>query len=139
MTVATPILCQDTTLTIANSGGTPVAIGGIKSITGVGSGTAKEIDVTTLASTAKEFLQGLRDFGSIKVALVRNQDDAGQAEAFSASGLQAVRQFVLTLPTSTANVGTFSGFVVSLTTDVNADDAVMGDLTIRITGAIVWS
>jgi hypothetical protein len=139
MPTAAPILCQDTTLTIEDGLGSPVTIGGVKSITGIGSGSAKEIDVTTLASTAKEFRQGLRDFGQVKIGLVRDQDDSGQLEAFSAMNLQAVREFVMTLPSSTNNVATFDGFVVSLTTDVNADDAVMGELTIRITGAVVWS
>lgn len=139
MTTAVPILCQDTVISIADSGGSPVVIGGVKSITGIGSGNAKEIDVTTLASDAKEFRQGLRDFGSIKIGLVRDQDDSGQLECFSAMDLQATRQFVVTLPTSTNNVGTFSGFVVSLTTDINADDVVSGDLTVRITGKVIWS
>jgi hypothetical protein len=139
MTTATPILCQDTTLTVDNGSGTPITIGGIKSITGIGSGSAKEIDVTTLASTAKEFRQGLRDFGSVKVALIRDQDDSGQLECFNIMDSQTVRTFIMTLPTSTSNVATFSGFVVSLTTDVNADDAVMGDLTIRITGTVAWT
>lgn len=132
--MATPILCQDTTLTING-----VAIGGIKSITGLGSGSAKEIDVTCLDSPAKMFVQGLRDFGSIKIDLVRDHDDLGQIEAFDSLNDQATVEFIMTLPTSTNNVATFDGFVVSLTTDVNADDAVMGELTVRITGAVVWS
>lgn len=139
MTTSVPILAQGTTISIADSGNSPVIIGGTMSITGIGSGSAKEIDTTTLASTAKESRPGLRDFGSIKVAMVRDQDDSGQAEMFSAMGLQAIRQFVVTLPTSTANVGTFSGFVVSLTSDINADGIVTGEATVRITGAVVWS
>jgi hypothetical protein len=134
MTTATPILCQDATITFNG-----VTIGGVRSITGIGSGSAKEIDVTTLASTAKEFKQGLRDFGSIKIGLVRNQDDDGQQDCFEAQNSQETGTFVITLSDSTNNVATFSGFVVSLTTDINADDAVMGDLTVRITGGVVWS
>ena len=109
------------------------------SISGIGSGSAKEIDTTNLASTAKEFRPGLRDFGTIKMAMIRDQDDDGQAEMFNAMGLQAIRVFVVTLPTSTANIATFSGFVVSLTSDVNADGIVTGEATVRITGAVVWS
>ncbi len=134
MTTASPILCQDTTITIDS-----VPIGGVKSITGIGSGSAKEIDVTTLASSAKEFVQGLRDFGSVKVSLVRDQDDDGQQDCFEACAAQATVTFVVTLPTSTLNVMTFNGFVVSITNDINADDAVMGDLTIRITGDVVFT
>lgn len=136
---ATPILCQTTTMTFDDAGGSPVAVNGIKSITGIGSGSATEIDVTTLASTAKEFKQGLRDFGSIEVDMIRNQDDLGQVEMFNAMGLQATRTVIVTLPTSTANVATFEGFVQSISTDISADGAVMGKAKIRITGAVAWS
>lgn len=139
MTTASPILCQGVTFTFDNSGSTPVTVGGIISITGIGSGSATEIDVTTLASTAKEFRQGLRDFGSVSIELIRDQDDSGQAEMFSAMAAQAVRTCIITLPTSTANVGTFEGFVQSLSTDVNADGVVTGTATIRITGAVAWT
>lgn len=136
---ATPILCQTTTMTFDDDSSAPVTVNGITSITGIGSGSATEIDVTTLASTAKEYRQGLRDFGSIEVNMIRNQDDLGQVEMFNAMGLQAVRTVIITLPTSTANVATFEGFVQSITTDINADGVVTGKATIRITGAVAWS
>lgn len=136
---ATPILCQTTTMTFDDGSSAPVTVNGITSITGIGSGSATEIDVTTLASTAKEYRQGLRDFGSIEVNMIRNQDDLGQVEMFNAMGLQAVRTVIITLPTSTANVATFEGFVQSITTDINADGVVTGKATIRITGAVAWS
>lgn len=128
------ILCQQTTMTF-NS----VAVGGIRSITGIGSGSASEIDITTLASTAKEFAQGLRDFGSIEVDLVRDQDDLGQVEMYNSMATQSTETIVITLPSSTANVATFSGFVQSLSSDIAADGVVMGKAKIRITGAVVWS
>lgn len=136
---ATPILTQNTTISIDDSGGTPVTINGVISISGIGSGSATEIEVTTLASTAKEYRQGLRDFGSISIELIRNQDDLGQKEMFDAMGLQATREFIITLPTSTANVGTFQGFVQSISTDVSADGVVTGTAQVRITGEVVWS
>lgn len=131
---ATPIFCQGTTLSF-----NAVAVNGVVGITGVGSGSATEIPVTTLASTAKEFKPGLRDFGSVSVDLIRNQDDLGQLELFNGLTSQLVATCVITLPTSTANVGTFSGFVQSLSTDVGADGVVMGKCTIRITGAVAWT
>lgn len=136
---AAPILAQGVTMTFDDSGSSPVTVNGIVSISGIGSGSATEIDVTTLASTAKEFKQGLRDFGSISIELIRNQDDLGQKEMFDAMGLQATREVVITLPTSTANVGTFDGFVQSISTDINADGVVTGTATIRITGDVAWT
>ncbi len=131
---ATPISTQLTTLTF-NS----VTVNGIKAITGIGSGSATEIDITTLASTAKESQPGLRDFGSIELDIIRNHDDLGQLELFNSQASQATRTVVITLPTSTANVATFSGYVKSITSDIGADNVVMGKVSIRITGAVVWS
>lgn len=131
---ATPILCQGTTLTF-NS----VAVNGVVGMTGLGSGSATEHDITTLASTAKEFKPGLRDFGLVTVDLIRNQDDLGQVELFNALASQSTYTVVITLPSSTANVGTFSGFVQSLSTEIAADGVVMGKCTIRVTGAVAWT
>ncbi len=128
------ILCQGTTMTFDSN-----AVGGLMSISGIGSGSATEIDITTFASTAKEFTQGLRDFGSVTIDLRRNQDDVGQAAMFTAMASQLTKTIVITLPTSTLNVATFSGFVQSLSTDMQADGAVTGKAVIRITGVVVWS
>lgn len=136
---ATPILCQTTTVTFDDASSAPVTVNGVISITGIGSGSATEIDVTTLASTAKEFRQGLRDFGTVEIEMIRNQDDLGQVEMFNAMGLQATRTVIITLPTSTANVATFEAFVQSITTDINADGVVTGTANLRITGAVAWT
>lgn len=131
---ADPILAQDTTITI---GGT--AIAGVRSITGIGSGKATEIDVTTLASAAKEFRMGLQDFGSVQIEMIRNQDDTGQLALFTNLAAQTSATFIVTLPTSTANVITFTGFVTSVTTDIGADGVVTGVAEVRITGTIAFT
>lgn len=130
------IKTQLTTITVDDDEGDPVAIGGVESITGLGSSSATEIPISTLASTAKEFRQGLRDFGSITLNFSRrNRDDVGQAELASMYAAQATRTFIITLPESTANVITFEGFVTQITTDIGADDVVRGSATVRVTGA----
>jgi hypothetical protein len=116
-----------------------VAVGGLMSISGIGSGSATEIDITTFASTAKEFTQGLRDFGSVSIELRRNQDDLGQVEMFTAMASQLTRTVIITLPSSTANVATFTAFVQSISTDLQADGAVTGTAVLRITGAVAWT
>ncbi len=134
MTVGVPILTQGTTVTF-NS----VSIGGVKSITGIGSGKAKAIDVTTLASTAMEYKQGLRDFGTLAIDVVRDQDDAGQAAVYTAQASQLTETVVVVFPSSTLKTATFSCWVESFTADAKADDIVLGVITLRITGAVVWS
>lgn len=134
------IKTQLSTLTVEDDGGDPTAIGGIESITGIGSGSATEIPITTLASTAKEFRQGLQDFGTIQISLSRrNEDDVGQTELSAMLAAQATREFVLTLPESTKNVITFQGFVTQITSDIAADNVVKGTVTVRITGTPVYS
>tara|TARA_R110002167_G_scaffold357967_1_gene573719 strand:- start:675 stop:1088 length:414 start_codon:yes stop_codon:yes gene_type:complete len=137
--MATPILAQGTTVSVGDGAASTAVIGGIISMSGIGSGSASEIDVTTLASTAKEFRQGLKDNGSMTFELIRDEDDAGQAELKEMEDAQASREFIITLPTSTLNVFTFTGFVTTLSTEVGADDVVKGSCTVRITGAIVVS
>jgi len=129
-----PIPTQQTTMTF-----NAVPVEGIKSISGIGSGSSTEIDTTTLASTAKEFFPGLRDFGSISVELIRNHDDLGQLEMFESMAAQEIVPIVITLPLSIANVATFQGFVTSLPVDIASDNVAMGTATIRITGAVAWS
>lgn len=127
---------QGAILTIENSGGTPVVIECIRSFEGM-TGEASEIDVTCLSSTAKEFRQGLQDFGTFTVELFRDPTDPGQIELESAKAAQAVRTFTLTL--DSGDVATFDGFVKSLTTSGAVDEAVTGTAAIRITGPVVWS
>ncbi len=128
------ILCQGTTMSFDSA-----SVGGVMSITGIGSGTAADIDITTFASTCKEFVQGLRDFGTISVQLRRNQDDTGQLAMFNAMASQLTKTVVITLPSSTANVITFSAYVKSISNDLKADGAVEGKAELRIVSAPVFT
>lgn len=131
---ATPILTQLTTISFNEA-----AIAGVTAITGIGSGSATEIPTTTLASTAKEFKQGLQDFGSFTVDMIRNQDDAGQVAISTALAAQTTASVIVTLPTSTLNVLTFNAFVTQFTTDVNADGVVTGKAVFRIVSAPAYT
>lgn len=133
MTVVS-VLAQGTTLTFNSS-----LVGNVTSFTGIGSGKASSIDITTLASTAKEYRPGLRDFGTIQVGLVRNLDDTGQAALLAAEAAQLAYTTVIVLPSGTLKTATFQSFVESLTSDAKADGVVEGVCTLRITGAVVWT
>lgn len=140
---APPILTQQTTITIDDDTGTPVTINGHQSLTGMGSGTATEIDVTTLASTAKEFRMGLQDFGQFQMEFIWNQDDLGQIEMLDAMDKQSQRTFIITLPATnpsvTNNVWTAEVYVLSMAFNVEADNVVRGTATFRVTGEPAWS
>lgn len=140
---APAILTQQTTVSIDDDSGTPVAIAGVRGLTGMGSGTATEIETTTLLSTAKEFRMGLQDFGSFNMTFIWNQDDTGQAELLDAMDKQSQRTFIITLPATgpsvTLNIWTAEVFVLNMQFDVDADNVVMGTATLRVTGEPVWS
>lgn len=128
------VLTQGTTFTF-NS----VAISGVVGMKGLGSGSATEINTTTLASTAKEFVQGLQDFGSVTLDLIRSEDDAGQQALATALAAQATHTMVIVLPSGTVKTATFTCFVKKLQSDVDADGVVKGSCELRITGPVVWS
>ena len=140
---APAILTQGTTFTIDDDTGTPVAINGIQSMTGLGSAQANKIDVTTLASTRKEYRMGLADWGDFNLSFIWNLDDLGQTELLAASDAQSTRTFIMTLPatdpTVTKNVATFEVIVLNFQADINADGVVQGSATLAITGDIIWS
>lgn len=127
---------QGATFTIEDSGGSPVTVGGVVSFQGF-DGEASEIDVTTLASTAKESRPGLQDFGAFTLELMRDPSDAGQAELEDSKANQDVRTCVLTLPGG--DIATFDAYVKSLTASGGVDAVVTGSCAMKITGSVVWS
>lgn len=127
---------QGATLSIDDAGGTPVLIECISSFSGF-DGQASDIDVTCLTSTAKEWRQGLQDFGQFTVEVMRDPNNAGQAEMDSAKAAQSTRTFILTL--ASGDVATFDGYVKSFTTAGGVDAVLTGTATIKITGLVVWS
>lgn len=140
---APAILTQGTTISIDDDGGSPVTINGHMSLTGIGSGEASIIDVTTLASTAKEKRMGLQDWGSFELKFIWNLDDAGQAEMLDAMDQQEQRTFIMTLPSTspsvTLNVWTAEVYVLKMQADLEMDGVVMGTATFAVTGEPVWS
>ncbi len=129
-----PVLAQGATFTF-NS----VAIAGVVGMTGLGSGKAKDIDVTTLASTAKEFRPGLQDFGAFALDLIRSEDDAGQIAIATSLAAQATHTMVIVLASGTLKTATFTCYVTSISTDTASDEVAKGKAEFRITGPIVWS
>lgn len=127
---------QGATLTIESALGVPVLIECISSFTGM-TGQASDIDVTCLTSTAREFRQGLQDFGDFTIELMRDPAQVGQLEMEIAKNSQDIRTFVLTLPGGP--VATFDGYVKGLTTSGGVDAVVTGTATIKITGPVVWT
>lgn len=126
---------QGATVTF-NDGTTAQTVGGVMSFS-FGDGAASDIDVTTLASSAKEWRQGLQDFGDCTLELQRDPSDVGQAAMESAKAAQATREVVITLPGG--DIATFNAYVKSLSSSGGVDATITGTATLKVTGTIVWS
>lgn len=126
---------QGATITF-NDGTTAQTVGGAVSFS-FGDGQATDIDITTLASTAKEYRQGLQDFGDCSIELKRDPNDAGQAAMEDAKAARATREVIITLVSG--DVATFNAYVKSLSTSGGVDDVANGTASLKVTGSIVWS
>lgn len=100
-------------------------------------GQASEIDVTNLASAAKEILLGLEDFGNVTVGCFLQNADAGQAYLRTAKSQQLIVPYSLTL--SDGTIAAFMAAVRQFTFDgVKPDGAVSGVITLRVTNRPSW-
>ena len=132
------VLAQGTTFTIKSSIGTPTTVGEVISFA-FKDAESTQIDATSLASTAKEFKIGLQDFGTLTLELIKLPDDAGQIVLLEAKAAQAVRDCVLTLPSGTNNVYSFTGLVTSFDFQGGVDGILTGTCVIKISGAVTPS
>jgi hypothetical protein len=108
-------------------------IANIKTFSGF-DGSASEIDVTNLASTAKEYRLGLTDPGQFTIEIDYDGTNAGHnaLRAKQISGL--LSNFQLTLPN--AAVITFTGYVKKFALAGGVDAVAKTSVDIRISGAI---
>ena len=131
------ISAQGTTFEVSTDGGTTwVDIGEISSFTGF-DGQSNDIEVSNLASTAKEYRLGLQDFGQFTLELQFVRADAGQVVLDTLNASKAVAKFRMTLPDT--EVATFDGLVKSFSIAGGTDQTLSGTCTIRQTGAPTWS
>jgi hypothetical protein len=141
-TTANTIAIDQNTLGLAyTSGGTatPVTyttISEVKSFSGF-DGQASEIDVTTLASTAKEFRLGLVDEGGFSFEMNQVNADAGQAALRVSKNAGTLKTYKLTLPN--AEVATFTAFAKALPSAGGVDGVLTSSVSLRISGSVSWA
>lgn len=123
-----------------------VRVGGVRGINNLRSGTAAEIDVSDLDSTAKEFVLGLTDNGSMDLELLYDPNDAGQIiletlrETSNSNGFRVGVPNPLQGGSPTGfTMFSFSGFVATFPFSAAVDAALTGTVSIRLTGAITKS
>lgn len=124
------------------SGGTatPVtytAIGNTRSFSGF-DGSASELDRSNLASTAKEYLLGLVDYGNLSVEYDLDNSDAGQIAMQSKFDSGILTGFKLVLPNSAT--AAFNAYVKKLPVSGGVDAIVRrSGVDLRISGPVTWS
>ena len=135
---STAISAQGTTLQVGTQDATPnTAVANIRTFSGF-DGTASEIDVTNLASTAKEYRLGLQDYGGFSFDWHPDFSDAGQNQVRGASASGAILAFKLTFPDgSSASFEALVSNANSLSGGVDA--TVDGSVTLRITGDVTFA
>ena len=124
------------TITPGAGTATPItftSIPNIKQFTGL-DGSASEIDVSNLASTAKEIRLGLVDGGQFSFDIDYDNTLAAHAaiRAKQISGL--ITNFQLTLPNT--NVVTFTAFVKKFSMAGGVDQVIKTNVNLRVSGPI---
>ena len=97
-------------------------------------GQSDEIDVTVLASEAKEFTVGLADNGTFSMSGNWKADDAAQTVLRTARGDGEPRAFKTLFKDGTSSA--FLGLVTQFTWDAAPNGTVNGTFNVRITGAV---
>lgn len=123
--------------TITASGtATPVAwtkIENLKSFSGV-DGSAADIDVTNLDSTAKEFISGISNSGQFSFEIDYDGSNASHMAMRSKQSSRATAQFKLVLPNTQAI--TFAAYVKKFPIQGGIDQVVRTSVSVQITGAV---
>ncbi|WP_186270012.1 phage tail tube protein [Burkholderia gladioli] len=97
-------------------------------------GSATEIDVTDLDSTAKEKRLGLMDNGSFSIDVNVNMADPGQAAMKTAQKASSLEQFKLEYPDGSAD--TFAASVKSFPISGATDAVITSTIALTISGAV---
>ncbi len=126
---------------LRGNGATPevfTPIGEVTNFDGPG-GSATVIDVTTLQSLAKEKRMGLQDEGQFTFEMNLDPSDTQQVGLRNDRTNRVLRNFRMVL-TDTANTTlTFSAFVLEFKISGAVDEVVKANVTLEISGAVVWS
>ena len=133
------IVTQGSVITITTAGGTVFA-GPIEDATGWSgpSFTRNEIDVTTLASTAKEYVLGLKDPGQFSIDVNYNiWDDPGQEALWKELNSNVPIAVNVRVPGAPPRGWDFAALVLNFESTAAVDDRLTGTITLRVTGDVL--
>lgn len=139
---STAIQSQGTKLLVRNHATTPafVEVGNVVSMSGIAGGSASDIDVTNLQSTAKEYLLGLVDEGEVSISLHYNIEDVGQDELAYLRANAKLGSFKIEIPVGAETVTfAFNASVKQFSKDVGVDSVVSSTVTLKVSGSVTES
>jgi hypothetical protein len=113
-------------------------IANVIDISGPG-GSASVIDITNLASVAREKRMGLPDEGQVTFNVQLDPDNATHQAVRDARKNRTECQFRVTLTDSTPTTLIFNGFVLNFSVSLAVDDVVKASITIEVNGAVAWA
>lgn len=102
-------------------------------------GSASEIDTTSLDSTAREFLMGLKDEGQFTFNCNLVPSDTAQTGLRTDRDNRTLRNFKVILTDASSTTLTFSAYVMGFSISGAVDDKIGASVTLRISGAVTWS
>lgn len=114
-------------------------VGQVVSITSIGQSRSL-IDVTNLASTAREYKMAIKDGLELSFTIQYDPTDTQQTGLRSDMDNATVRSFQITFaddsPSATA---TFNALVTNWSLDAEIDQVVQGTVTLKPTGDFTWA
>jgi len=125
-------------------GYTSTFIGEITDFTGPG-GAAQVIDVTSLQSTAKEKLVGLRDEGQLSLTMNFNATDDGQTKLLADRAARQQRKYAIVFTDLSSGSSAypswcyFNGYAMQYSVSGAVDNKVTANAVIEINGPVVYS
>ena len=131
------VICFFSTTT---SGSTAAAaiVGGVSGFNGP-SGAANVIDITSLQSTAKEKLMGLRDEGKITVDVYFSATDVAQTKMRECRANRTKCNLGLGLTDGSSSLIGQQGYVTNFSITGSVDNAIKAAITFEIDGPSTWS
>jgi hypothetical protein len=126
------------------TGYTMELIGEITDFTGPG-GQAQVIDITSINSTAKEKLIGIRDEGQVSISLNYSPTDAGQVGLKEDRDLRTRQKYAMRMTDVTTGASAlpswcyFNGYCLAFSISGAVDNKVSANAVLEIDGAVIWS
>ena len=117
------------------TGNTDVAVGGLKSISGIDV-NADEVEVTDMGNTDgyREYLPGFKDGGEVPVSGYMDGEDDGQDRMYELLESGDVVDCKIQFPAKIGKTWSFKAGVTKFTTSADVDDAITFEATLKVSG-----